>query len=685
MVRSMSGAMTALVDSKTRRPAVLLSIEDHVKHWASYQTPAVTDMWSDGAIASDGSIVRVSLTRGTFTSDFRFQRITDPTVGSQWSTWTTFSGGSGNMFQDGGCCISNNSGTLRAFAQRGTGGNNIWVWTSSDNGATWSGPVSVLSPPSSALTKGIGSAGNNDVFFLYDVVGGESLGASFFSLGSWGALISSSLSPVSAGSGLGVAFASSIYTIVYSDTYALRLATFNPSGNVWTGLPHVAAATSTAIVRTSPRITVIDGLYTCINIESDNGLLTGVTYAYPRMRQSADLVHWSDGDILHALNNSSAFGAIYLQSDAPQTGNAGARYYIATMHDVYSAKEFDPNNAAQTIAALGPSVLSYKRLERQGRACEFLVELDNAGGVLNALVTSGTNFQPIGGNARILLSEGYRNNVIPFNKVISTGVYRITQIHFERTPEENRLKLDCYDLSRQLDTVARYQNTYTNQTIGYLITEVCARCGLFSPTLPVTSQMSQTVPVFVLHAGRTYRSALDELCSIYDLAYFLDQTETMIFKERAAGESSVWTYQPEIELVSFVSNDFRANHVIVSGKPPTGGQVGALTEAETYDDAHLQLVGQVRLRHHIDYKLTTAGQCASKAAFLLLEEQRASVQHIVTVPVNPALQLLDVVTLTDSAAPTGSGQSGNARILTSQVVYDVEPAIHEQHLALEGV
>src|SRR5690348_3037542 len=58
-------------------------------------------------------------------------------------------------FQDGGCAITNWNGVLRAFAQRGTGGNDLWTWVSSDNGASWSGPVTVLTPPSGALSKGI--------------------------------------------------------------------------------------------------------------------------------------------------------------------------------------------------------------------------------------------------------------------------------------------------------------------------------------------------------------------------------------------------------------------------------------------------------------------------------------------------------------------------------------------------
>ena len=103
----------------------------------------------------------------------------------------------------------------------------------------------------------------------------------------------------------------------------------------------------------------------------------------------------------------------------------------------------------------------------------------------------------------------------------------------------------------------------------------------------------------------------------------------------------------------------------MSGKPPTGGQIAALTTAETYDDANVHAVGLERLLHITDQKLTTIGQCGLRASLALAQEQRAMLSHTVTVPCNPALQLLDVVTLTDAAGPIGSGQSGTARIIVT--------------------
>ena len=295
MVRSLDSTLLSALGATTRSPALTLTIEDHVIHYAPYQTGSSTDVWNDGCIANDNSINRVQVTSSgsSFVSNFMVQRITDPSQASQWSTWTALPGSTGVMFQDGGCAVSNTAGVLRAFAQRGTGGNNLWVWTSTNNGATWSGPASVLSPPGSALLKGIASSGNNDVFFFYDVSGGEAIGCSFYSAGSWLALNAWALSPVLYSAGLAVVLSGGVYTIVYSDGYSLATCTFNPTGSAWSSGTTIAATTSDAIQRLVPHLSFADGLYTLTCTESDSGALTGVLYSYPRLRQSADLVHWS--------------------------------------------------------------------------------------------------------------------------------------------------------------------------------------------------------------------------------------------------------------------------------------------------------------------------------------------------------------------------------------------------------
>lgn len=684
MVRTLDSALTTALNSLTRIPSLTLIIEDTVMHYTSYQTPNTADAWNDLCIANDNSIVRVQVTRGGsgFVSNFQYQRITDPSVASQWSSWTTFSGASGNIFEDAGCAISNNGGTLRAFAQRGTGGNQLWSWYSSDNGQTWSGPNVVVTPTGGALIKGMGSAGNNDIFFLYDVVGGENMGCSFYT-GTWSSLATWTLPPLVAGVGVTVAWASSVYTVIYSDGFTLASCTFNPIGSVWSSSSIIAPATSTAIARYVPRLTFADGLYTLTCIESDSGLLTGSVYSYPRMRQSADLIHWSNGMILHDI--TCTYGAIAFKLPTPNTGSAGSRYYVAAMPSVYSALTFLSSNVTQYLD-VSASVLSYQRLEQPGKPARLEVLVDNARGVYNALITLNNNYQPIGLNASLVLSEGYKTGTPPSTPdVVKVGVYHLEQIHMVRSPQENHLLLVGLDITRNLDLISRYQITYTNQTLGYLVNEICVRGGLFSPSLPGTSQMSQVIASFVLQAGQTYRHALDELCTTYGLVYFLDQNETLQFRELSNSDPSVWSYQPEVELVSFGNNDQRANHIIVSGKPPTGGLSGALTTAEVYDDVNLHLVGVERLLHHVDPKLTSTTQCAQKASFLLQQEQRVQAIYTVTVPLNPALQLYNVITITDSAAPTGSGRSATCRIAHLLAHFDAQHGMDELQLVLEGL
>lgn len=687
MVRSLNSALTTALNSSTRVPVLALTIEDHVLHYAPYQSSGGADAWNDACLAGDGSLVRVQVTRGGsgFTSNFQVQRVTDPTQAPQWSAWSTLPGAASLMFRDGSCAISNSGGTLRAFAQRGTGGNDLWAWTSTDNGTTWTGPVSVATPPGGALIKGIDSAGNNDVFFLYDVLGGEAMGCSFYAGGSWSAFISWSLPTIASGAGLAVAFANSVYTIVYADGYTLASCVFQPGGNTWSAGPTIASSSSSAIGRVSPRLTLANGLYTLACVEYDTGTQTGAVYNYPRLRQSADLRHWSEGRILHDF--AATYGVVALDWPSPPAGSAGPRAYVVSPTTVYSAPLFQASDPAAYLD-VSAAVLSYTRQERPGKPAQLEVLLDNTRGVYNNLVTSVSasgNYRPVGLNASLVLSEGYLAGTPRVPTLVKVGTYRLARVQFVRTPEASYLRLFALDLSRDLDLVARYQQTYIGQSLGYLLAEVAARAGLFSVVLPTTAQIAQIVPAFVLQAGQTYRHALDELCSIYGLVYFVDQDETLQVRELSAGDPSVWTYQPEIEVVSFGSTDLRANHLIISGRPPSGSVSTALTTAEAFDDGQMRLIGLERLLHHIDPKLSTPAQCAQKAAFLLAQEVRAQLAHSVTVPLNPALQLFDGLTLIDSAAPDSSGQSSACRVFSLRAHYDARQSLNELQLELEGL
>ncbi len=684
-MRTLSNTLIAAINSGTRRPFVTLSAEDHIVHFAqTVITTGNTDSLCDMRVAGDGSIIRIHLTRGTngLQQSLQWQRITDPGSAGQWQSWTTFGGGGTNMFQDSGCALMNTGNVLRAFAQQGSGGNALWSWQSSDGGQTWSAtPTTVLSLPGNALIKGIASAGNNDCFFLYDVFGGQAIGATFWS-GSWSPVQTWTLPTIPGSSGLAVTWQNNTYTIAYTDSYSLKACTTNSSATSWTALPDIATSTSTAINRLAPYLASIDGLYNLVCIEADNGLLTGSVYTYPRIRQSADLLHWSSGYILQDM--PGIFGTCFVKCMPP--GSSRARYVMASMQRVELDSDFQSSDSSRYID-LSANILAYQRSEEIGRLSKITLTLDNSHSNLTPFVAiSGTSYQPIGLNTTLVLSEGYKTGNPPSTpEVVGVAKYRIRQIVFERSPEINQLAIEAEDLSARLDEINRYQVSYINQSLSWMISEICARAGLFSPVLPTTAQMSTSITNFILHAGQKYRQALDELCRVGWLEYFLDQNETLQFRELASSDPVAWSYAPEIATLTLGSADVRANHVIVTGKPPSSGFFGSITNGEAYDTSHMHATGVERLLIDTDPKLLTSSLCANKATFMLQQEQRDQVAHSVTVPVNPALQLLDAVTLTDQPAGPGTGRSATARIYHSEIHFQPVQGQYDMKLSLEGM
>ena len=684
-MHTLSNTLVAAINSGTRRPAVTLSAEDHIVHFAqSLVTTGNADSLCDMDVAGDGSIIRIRVTRGTNgqQQSLQWQRITDPTSAAQWQSWTTFGGGNANMFQDAGCALMKTGTLLRAFAQQGNGGNALWSWQSSDGGQTWSAtPTTVLSLPGNVLIRGIASANNNDCFFLYDVFGGEAIGATFWS-GSWSPLQTWTLPTIPGTSGLAVTWQNNSYTIVYTDSYSLKACMTNSSATSWAALPDIATTTTTAIARFAPHLAYIDGLYNLVCIEADNGLLTGSVYIYPRVRQSADLLHWSSGYILQDI--PGLLGTCFVKCIPPGSGRS--RYVMASMQRVELDSDFQNSDSSRYVD-LSANILAYQRSEEIGRPGKITLSLDNSHSNLTPFVAAyGTNYQPIGLNTTLVLGEGYKTGTPPHTtEVVGVAKYHIRQIVFERSPELNQIHIEAEDLSTRLDEINRYQVSYINQPLSWMISEICARAGLFFLALPTTTQMSTSITNFILHAGQKYRQALDELCRVGWLEYFLDQNETLQFRELSTNDAAAWSYAPEIATLALGSADQRANHVIVIGKPPSNGFFGSITNGEAYDITHMHATGIERLLIDTDPKLTTSSLCVSKAGFLLQQEQRDQIAHSVTVPANPALQLLDAITLTDQPPALGTGKSATARIYSSEIHFQPAQGQYDMKLSMEGM
>lgn len=477
-------------------------------------------------------------------------------------------------------------------------------------------------------------------------------------------------------------FLNPTYFIVYSDGYALHLCTSNSAGTGWTQYPDIAPADSTALQRISPRIAKIDNIYNLICVEADSGFLTGSVYSYPRLRQSADLIHWSNGRIFQDV--SSTYGVNFIKDTAP--GGSRARYILAAMTTIKYNNAYSQSDVHNYFDA-SSKILEYKRVDQLDRPGTLEITLDNMN---NALITKisdylNTSYEPIGINTLINLNEGYYTGTPPTSQeTVNTGKYHIQKIAFERSPGVSTIRLHCRDLTYLLDIESRFQNVYTGQTVSWLITEICSRAGILSISISNTSQIGVAISTFTLHAGQKYRAALNELCRIGWLEYFLDQTETLIFKELSGSDPSVWTYQPEIEKWSIGTDDIQANHVIVTGKRAPGGPLGNITTGESYDNIHAHAIGFERVAIAHDQKLTSAVLCANAAGFIQAQDKRDQYDHKLEVPANPALQLLDGITTTDISSQS-TGISHVSRIIKQEIQFNGSNALYQQVIQLEGL
>ena len=384
------------------------------------------------------------------------------------------------------------------------------------------------------------------------------------------------------------------------------------NGATWTALPDIAPADSTALGRVSPRIAKFDNLYNLICVEADSGFLTGSVYSYPSVRQSTDLQHWSNGRIMQDV--TSTYGVNLIKDTPPSASRAV--YVLPAMSGIQLNNDFQTSDTSEYLD-VSSKIESYKRVDQLDKPCTLELVLDNENSSLTSSVADYVNevYKPIGINTLVNFNEGYSTGTPPTTQEsVTVGKYHIQKITFERSPGVSQIQVIAHDLTFLLDMESRFQNVYTNQVVSWLITEVCARAGIFSVSLPVTAQMSVNVVTFTLHAGQKYRNALNELCRIGWLEYFLDQTETLIFKELSGSDTSIWTYQPEIEKWTIGTEDIQANHCIVTGQRSPGGALGNITTGESYDNIHAHAVGFERVAIAHDQKLTSATLCADAAA-----------------------------------------------------------------------
>jgi hypothetical protein len=629
-MRTLTPTLAAAVSATGRQPAVQARLADDKEHYAIYRhdTPAKAVLGCAAVAAADGSLIRATLfdNGGGGNADLAVQRITDPALAAQWTAWT--------MLVAAGCEVGqplalslNPGGLLRLFYGDGaTGGATIKVFESTTNGAGWTGPTTVFAGASSFFY--LASAGHDDLFACRNTAAGI-WDVQFFrkAAGAWQPPVTWTIGAYNSMYGIAAAWNGSVYFIAVSAWYTsgLSIEAYQFDGAAaWTDLNFVVPldGSNLGFQYRLPAVQLVDGLYRLTYVEHDDGFVDGAIYDRYRLARSLDFVHWSAALPVSPQTLTSASGAPFVK--------AFGSYFATTPVYTFAWPVYCAGDAARNTD-MSAQVLSYERKESLLRPGEYRVVVSNQAGQYNAppgLVKNGA----------LVLDEGYVTTA--GTEMLNVATALVEHWYFSRAPGDNELVIVAKDQGRWLDDEAPLLLTYKNRTLLWLAIEIAARAGLFQVFWPGTTAITETIASFAIQPGQTWRQALHRLMDAYGLEYVVRADGSLVLHDPGEANASSWTWQNEIEASQLGQTDLAANHVRV---------FAASGQAEAWDYPGAEAASIEHYRQVVDRAIATSTQAAVRAANELLLEQRKARGGEVHVPINPGLEVLDVVTVVDAA------------------------------------
>ena len=622
-------------------------------------------------IAPDGSVISAYISTGAPQTVYA-RRVTDPTSAGAWAIWTAL--GTDARGQAGvALCVA--GGTVRLLWQAGAS-TDILFADSLDSGAAWSAPAVLFDP--AARCAGLAADGDLGlVLVAYDALGLGSIRLAVWKqIGAWShidwpngdqnTIVGMSATSTGAG-GYAVALAMQGAT---GEAYSIQTTTVSTSGSpAWAPLSLVTPVdTSVGLTVRYPQLSQFDGAYRLAYQVEDSGAVSGVAYTRVARTRSADFVHWQ--------------APIEDEANFP-SGAAWLRHATCTLLVAAEAVRQAPlYNPATDYRDLTADITQMDLLEREGQPAKLVVTLDNSTGVYTALTA-------LTANAQILLSQGFVGAGL-----IPTHLLYVDQWTLTRAADLNQITIVASDRLRFLEREARTPISYANQTVAYILADLAALGGFDAPAdVDAASQFSQSLSLFQVQAGQSYRTAGERLLAVYDGAIraralpgagpAFAVMEVPAVASKSSAQAAVWsTPAPgsgapdEVEYLHLTQAGERANHLVVYGSrraPPT-------VMAEAWDFADAATVGQERYALIVEGFAANSASASLLAGWALAREQRLAIQATLAIGAHPGLELGDVIAISDQIAPPTNG-----RIVALSRAYHARESLHELVLGCEGV
>jgi len=708
-MRNLTSTLLAAQKKARGTPCFKLYISDRLgmqyrHHWEQLYSDGVDDYPHAMVIAGDESIVRVLSDNGTA----KYQRVTDPTVGAQWESWTGGMGTCSTGYQMALCA----SGVYVWWFYIDSTAQILYCRESSDYGASWGSAVTVHSCSGTNYLESVAGAvsGGTDLIVFYSKFDSSTAPSAHLyrrkrTSGAWGSATSwgkaahyqirgltcwngDDYQMLYGGRVSGVAYGFEagtmlwgIWSIVYGKGGDVAADTWSDPAEVDRG----DAGTSWASAW--PSLVYAD-VYRAVF----TGYLIGEEYS--RVVQMRGYYGATFQD--HKWTDPAPFQA----EGGPYGMNLG--YRSGGDGHVYAACSNAAYRAAVTglgTCELGARAKKYRAVDRwagykaAGVAVDYgqLVSpdsgaeiwLENDDGELSSLGSG--DYEMVLRGSRVEFGRGYHTSngeevaywpdlwIEDIEHVVDFLGRRYVVLHC----------ISAWGVMSAMSAGRQYHWLEGDASVWDIVERLVGLAGFRLISQGEQSDLiSSLEPPYIVHPGQDLRgTVLGALSKVPDFIFF--DGGTAYVKELASDESSDYTYggsgQHVIISARYGTRTAAYNHIEVFAGVTEGG-IPIFGDEVDYEE--VSLVGH-RLQKVYDYAYSDDGDCDDRAVGQLRKHNATRKRgEIVTLP-NVGLELFDVVTITDSRAGISSEKY---RVRGIEEVFDSTkpPVVYRQTVELGG-
>lgn len=614
MARTLTESLAAAVAAPARRPAMQFTLRDAAHHYIRYRSDARPAAANACFVDATGNLWRVDVSpeRGVVAATVSYQRITDPSQASQWTTWTPLqSRATGAAGVAAG--VLPNGDVMVVYVTFTT----VFRRTSSDGGATWAAPESLWN--ARQIVRAMCYGGNGSIFLAVDKSGG---GVTVYRLhetdGTWQADEWSHGTYLACG-GIGAAWDGTAWHLALSlwggvpDTTGTSIMACRTAGATWGALSTIARVDDSTSRRNllSPTVERWEQSFRVGYVERDHGIVSGLNFGRWRYCTAHT---WGIFAEATPVEDESFAGFWWLRQDS-------THYWLVNQETAHLYGGYAASNSGQ-LQDVTNRVLDFQWQEQANETSIARLILDNADRELDSRL--GNTLQA---GATLGVHAGYATGAAEETAPMAELVVQGAALLPDRT-----VRIEAADASVHARRRVAQTWAYSGQTVRALLAEAWYRAGALRMTDDGDSRFDRVLPAFVLHAGQAWQTMVDRLTALDALQWRIEADGT-VYCHFLAADDAVWTYNGQ-EFTGEWQQRSDINHVLVQG-------TGVLGEAWDWDAVRTH--GRAQSTLVTDSQLTLAGDCQSRAEAVLAAVRRDSQAYTVDVPYNPALQVGDVV------------------------------------------